>query len=209
MLSLLTRLEKTRLVPVVSLPSVEAALSLAEILLQCNLPVVEVTFRTPHAAAGIAAIKNNFPQIELLAGTILTPKQADSALEAGATAIVSPGFSPQLAAHCTSQNVPFFPGVCTPSEVQTALESGCDRLKFFPAEKMGGTGMLSLFRSLYKEVSFMPTGGISLNNIKDYLQLDNVLCCGGSWLCPEQLMAENKWEEIKSRVRKAVQVVNT
>lgn len=207
MSDLLEFLEKTRLVPVVSLPSVEAAVVLAELLVRCDLPVVEVTFRTAHAAAGLAAIKNSFPQMQLLAGTVITAQQADAAIGAGAAAVVSPGFSPKLGAYCRAQNIPFFPGVCTPSEVQTAMEGGFSALKFFPAEKMGSLGMLELFKAIYPETRFMPTGGIKPENLAAYLALDNVLCCGGTWLCPEKLMAEGHWGEIERRVKAAVRLL--
>jgi 2-dehydro-3-deoxyphosphogluconate aldolase/(4S)-4-hydroxy-2-oxoglutarate aldolase len=206
MSDMLELLKTMRIVPVVSLPSVSAATTLAEILVNNGLPVIEITFRTPHAAAGLAAIKKSHPQMLLLAGTVLTPQQVDLALEAGASAIVSPGFSPKLAGYCTAKKVSFFPGVCTPSEVQMAMEAGFPTLKFFPAEKVGGVSLLSLFHALYQHVTFMPTGGIKPENMASYLALPNVLCCGGTWLCPEQLMVENRWAEIERRVTEAVQM---
>lgn len=201
------RLGKTRIVPVVSLPSAEAAVTLSEILLKHNLSIVEVTFRTAHAADGLAAIQKKFPQMALLAGTVLTPEQAERAVDSGATGIITPGFTSKLADHCRTLDVPFFPGVCTPSEVQNAMEAGCEVLKFFPAADMGGVKMLSLLKVLYSDVRFMPTGGINLDNVADYLALDNVLCCGGTWLCPEQLMADGKWDEVEERVATAMRAV--
>jgi len=200
-------LNRHRLVPVVSLPTVEAALKLSEILTRCNLPVIEVTFRTASALQGIAAIKREFPQLLILAGTVLSEFQVLKACEAGASAVVSPGFTPKMAAFCKEREIPFFPGVCTPSEIQMALDAGLDILKFFPAEQAGGTKMISLFQSLYQDVRFMPTGGINPDNLTVYLGHSNIICCGGTWLSPEKLMAAGHWEEIERRVTDALQVI--
>lgn len=205
---LLEQLRKFRLVPVVTLPSVRAALKLSEILLRCSLPVAEITFRTSCALEGVAAIKRGHPELLVIAGTILTPRQAKMAVEAGADALVSPGFSPGLAAYCRENDFPFFPGVCTPTEVQMAMEAGFRTLKFFPAERSGGSKTITLFKALYQEIVFMPTGGINIDNLPDYLLLDNVLCCGGTWLCQEQLMVEERWNKIEDRVAAAVKAVS-
>lgn len=194
------KLRKYRLVPVVSLPTVESGVRLCEVLTRCNLPVVEITFRTPWAADGIREICRNFPDMLILAGTVLTSAQAASAVDSGAVAQVSPGFSPKVAEYCRDNAIVYYPGVCTPSEVQTALDFGLDQLKFFPAEMSGGTRMLSLFKGVYPSVRFMPTGGINIDNVNDYLDLENVSCCGGTWLCPESLMADDSWKEIENRV---------
>ena len=206
---LLTRLQRAKIVPVVSLPSADAALILAELLLKHDLPVVEITFRTAYAASGLAAIHARFPEMTLLAGTVLNAAQADQAVNAGADALVTPGFTRQLAEYAQSIDTPLFPGVCTPSEVQCAMEVGCHALKFFPAENMGGVKMLSLFGALYQDAVFMPTGGINPDNVKNYLALENVLCCGGTWLCPEQLMVDGKWQEIEQRIETAMKTVRT
>lgn len=206
--SLIDQLEKLKVVPVISPPSVEAGLKLSEILLNNNLPVAEITFRTDCAAEAIRAIKQRYPDILLLAGTVLTGQQVDAALTAGAVAIVSPGFTPSLARYCQDKDVPFFPGVCTPSEIQMAVEAGITHLKFFPAALSGGVKMLSLFRDVYPHVRFMPTGGISMENIHEYLAVENVLCCGGTWLSPAAMMSDERWDEISKRVLAAVQHVN-
>jgi len=198
------KLRKYQLVPVASLPTIESGGRLSEVLYHCNLPVVEITFRTPWAADGIREIRRNFPGMLVLAGTVLTPAQAALAVDAGAVALVSPGFSHHLAEFCRDNDVVYYPGVCTPSEVQSALDFGLDQLKFFPAEMSGGTAMLSLFREIYPSVSFIPTGGINIDTITAYLNLDNVTCCGGTWLCPESLMAEANWKEIENRVTVAL-----
>ena len=201
------QLQRLRLVPVISLPSVEAGLKLSEILIKCKLPVAEITFRTACAPEAIAAIKKTFPELLLLAGTVVTRQQLDQAVLNGAAAIVSPGFTLQMAQYSREKNIPFYPGVCTPSEVQQAMDAGLKLLKFFPAEIAGGIKMISLFQALYHGISFMPTGGINLKNIQSYLCFDNIICCGGTWLCPEQLMIEERWEEIDKRVTAAVEAL--
>ncbi len=198
------QLQKLQLIPVVALPSVEAGLKLAELLLRCSLPVAEITFRTSCAAEAMSAIHTRFPELLLIAGTVLTPEQVDVAVNAGAAGVVSPGFTHKLADYCKEVETPFYPGVCSPSEVQAAREHGLRSLKFFPAEMSGGLKMISLFGAIYQDVHFMPTGGIDEGNLPRYLGCDNVFCCGGTWLSPEQLMVEGKWDEIEQRLKSAV-----
>ena len=202
-------LQTLRLVPVVSLASVADGLRLAEVLLEAGLPVMEITYRTACAAEALEAISSRFSELLLIAGTVLTPAQVDSAVAAGAQAIVSPGFTPQLASYCRSREIDLFPGVCTPSEVQMAAEAGLNILKFFPAEQAGGLKMLMMFRALYQDIRFMPTGGINPDNLLDYLKLDNIICCGGTWLCPEQLMVEDRWDEIAARLSEARNLIES
>lgn len=201
------KLQNIRLVPVVSLPSVDAGLKLSELLLRCRMPVIEITYRTACAADAMTQISKQYPELLAIAGTVLSTEQVDQAIEAGAKGIVSPGFTTKLAAHCRQRNIGFFPGVCTPSEVQMAREEGLYNLKFFPASLSGGIHMISLFKALYQDVKFMPTGGINQDNLLDYLKNDNILCCGGTWLCPEKLMADDRWDEIENRVKAAVELL--
>ncbi len=201
------QLKHLKLIPVIRIPSVEASLGLAGILANHNLPVAEVTFRSFCAADAIKAIKNEFPEFLLLAGTVLTRKQADSALKAGVAGIVSPGYSSWLNEYCRQNDVPFFPGISTPSEAQNALGDGLTTLKFFPAEIAGGVKMLSLFNEVYPQLNFIPTGGIDKENILDYLKLDNVVCCGGTWISPFNLMTNSDWEEIDQRISDAKKTI--
>ena len=206
-MNIVDRLSSLRLVPVVSLPTVEAGLRLSELLLQCRLGVIEITYRTECAGEAIEQICSQFPELIVIAGTVLMPEQVDQAAEAGVQGIVSPGFTSKLAAHCRDRQIDFFPGVCTPSEVQAAREEDLHHLKFFPASLSGGIKMIDLFGALYPDVRFMPTGGINQDNLNDFLNCANVLCCGGTWLCPEGLMSEGRWEEIERRVKTAVEVL--
>ena len=198
------RIQSHQLIPVVSLPDVDSGIKLGKILVNCGMEVAEITFRTAHAAQGIAAMKKHFPQLLLLAGTVLTVGQVDSAIDAGAEAIVSPGTDPKVISHCRNLNIPIFPGVCTPSEVQLALSLGVTSLKFFPAELSGGIKMVKTLLSVYRNISLMPTGGITAANVKEYLGLDRVICCGGTWLAPESMMAAGDWQGIEERIEAAI-----
>ena len=201
-------LTKLQLVPVVALPSVDAGLRLAEILIRYNLPVAEVTFRTPCAAESIKAMKSEFSDLLVLAGTVLTTKNVDIARDAGAECIVIPGFDKDLVGYCQSQNIMVCPGIATPTEVMHCMGMGLDSVKFFPAEVAGGVGMLKAMAAVFSHVKFMPTGGVSPKNMLDYLSLEAVFCCGGSWLAPENLMVEGQWDEIEKRVASAVALLN-
>jgi 2-dehydro-3-deoxyphosphogluconate aldolase/(4S)-4-hydroxy-2-oxoglutarate aldolase len=202
-------LTKLQLVPVVALPSVDAGLRLAEILIRCNLPVAEVTFRTSCAAEAIKAMKRECNDLLVLAGTVLTTKNVDIAQEAGAECIVIPGFDKDLVGYCQTQNIMVCPGTATPTEVMHCMGMGIDSVKFFPAEVAGGVGMLKAMAAVFSDVRFMPTGGVSPKNMLDYLSLEAVFCCGGSWLAPENLMVEGQWNEIEKRVSTAVTLLTS
>ena len=193
-------LAELQLVPVVSLPSVEAGMRLAEILIRCHLPVIEVTFRTPCAADAISAMKKEFDRLLVLAGTVLSKDQIDIASDSGAECIVIPGFHVDLVNYCQAQNIMVCPGTTTPTEVLQCVYMGLRTVKFFPAEVAGGVGMLKAMAAVFHDVRFMPTGGISPDNLSSYLALESVFCCGGSWLAPEELMEKGKWDEIEERI---------
>lgn len=196
-------LAKFQLVPVVSLPSVEAGLRLAKILIQCDLPVVEVTFRTPFAAEAISEMKKEFDELLILAGTVLSKEQVDIAYNSGAECIVIPGFHSELVSYCQEKNMMVCPGTATPTEVLQCVYMGIKAVKFFPAEVAGGVGMLKAMAAVFQDVRFMPTGGVSPTNMATYLALDTVFCCGGSWLAPEDLMKKGQWHEIEQRISSA------
>lgn len=198
------RLGRHRLIPVVSLPDLDSGIRLGEILVNCGMNVAEITFRTSHAPKGILEMKKRYPKLLLLAGTVLSSTQVDMALDAGAEAIISPGTDPKVVAHCQKVGIPVYPGVCTPSEVQLALSLGITSLKFFPAELSGGAKMVRMLLGVYRDITLMPTGGITQANLKDYLNIDRVLCCGGTWLAPESMMSDNNWQAIENRVSTAV-----
>ena len=149
--------------------------------------MAEVTFRTSAAAEGIAAIRREVPQMLVGAGTVLTTDQANAAIQAGAQFVVSPGSNGKIIDRVLAAGVAMIPGVATPSEIEAAMERGLNVLKFFPAEALGGIAMLKALSGPYSQIKFVPTGGISANNMKDYLHQKNVLAVGGSWMIQSDL----------------------
>jgi 2-dehydro-3-deoxyphosphogluconate aldolase/(4S)-4-hydroxy-2-oxoglutarate aldolase len=173
-------LAASRVLPILTPKALEGLEALGEVLLENGLPLVEVTLRTPQALEAIRRLK--VLGLRVGAGTILGEKQAERALEAGASFLVSPGLSEALVHWAGAHGVPYLPGVATPTEVQRALSMGCTLLKFFPAEALGGVKVLKAYAPVFSEVRFVPTGGIEAENLRSYLKLPNVLACGGSWL---------------------------
>lgn len=181
------RIGKAAIIPVIKLERVEEAVPLARSLLAGGIPVAEVTFRTSAAAEGIAAIRREVPQMLVGAGTVLTTDQANAAIQAGAQFVVSPGSNGKIIDRVLSAGVAMIPGVATPSEIEAAMERGLNVLKFFPAEALGGIAMLKALSGPYSQIKFVPTGGISANNMQDYLHQKNVLAVGGSWMIQSDL----------------------
>jgi len=200
------QLAAVRLVPVIVIKDASKAVSLAKALYDGGLPCAEVTLRTPQAADAIRAIADAMPDMLLGAGTVLTPAQVDKALDAGAKYIVAPGLNPDVVRYCQSKNVPVLPGVCTPSEVEQGLALGLSALKFFPAEAAGGVNMLKSLSGPYGDVKFMPTGGITQNNLKDYLSVKSVFACGGSWMVKDDLIDANDFATITKLTKEAVNI---
>jgi 2-dehydro-3-deoxyphosphogluconate aldolase/(4S)-4-hydroxy-2-oxoglutarate aldolase len=182
-------------VPVLVIDDLAHARPLAEALVKGGLPALEVTLRTPCALDAIRAMAE-VPGGMVGAGTLLTPADVKAAKAAGATFGVSPGATPRLIAACEDEGLPLLPGAVTASEVMALLERGYTVQKFFPAEQSGGAAFLKSIGSPIPQVSFCPTGGISLKNAMDYLSLKNILCVGGSWVAPKEAMATGNWAEI-------------
>ena len=195
------------IVPVVVLDDAKDAVPLGNALCEGGLPCAEVTFRTAAAFDTIKAMKNNFPDMLVGAGTVLTPEQVDRALEAGASFIVSPGLNPRVVAHCLEVGVPIVPGTQTPSEMEQALEFGLEVVKFFPAEPAGGLKMIKAVAAPYTTLKFMPTGGINAQNVRDYLAYDRILACGGSWMVKKDLISAGKFDEIRAMTAEAAAIV--
>ena len=194
-------------VPVVVLEDAKDALPLAKALKEGGLPCAEVTFRTDAAEESIRLIRREYPDMLVGAGTVLGIDQAERALEAGAKFIVSPGFAPQVVDDCLERDVPVFPGCITPSEVAQAVKRGMEVLKFFPAEQAGGLAMIKAMAAPYTMVKFMPTGGISEKNLKEYLECDKIICCGGSWMVKGSLIKNGEFGKIRKLVKEAVELV--
>lgn len=198
-------LGKSGVIPVIVIDKVEQAVPLAKALVRGGLPVLEVTFRTEAAAAAIAAIRAEVPEAIVGAGTILTVEQLLAAKKAGASFCVAPGFDPAIVEEAKNALMPFCPGVATASELSQALTAGCPMVKFFPAEAAGGVKMISNLLGAFRftGVKFMPTGGVNLANLADYLAVPEVLCCGGTWIVPKDALAAGDWERIEKLAAEA------
>lgn len=201
------KLREFRVIPVIALDEVEQGVPLAKALLAGGLPVAEITFRTAAAEEAIRAISKEVPEVMILAGTVLDVETAKRAVDAGADAIVSPGTNMAVVDWCLENNVPVCPGIVTPTELEAARAKGLRMLKFFPAEAAGGIPMLKSLAGPYRDMKFMPTGGVSQKNLPDYLALGNVVCCGGSFMVPGNLLKEGKYDEIQKLVEETVAMV--
>lgn len=205
--AILKQLETSKVVPVVSFDDAKDARPLGNALLKGGLPVIEITFRTDAAAEAIANISYELPDICVGAGTVLTIDQVNQAIDSGARFIVAPGFNPRIVDYCIDRNIPVFPGVNSPTQVEMGLERDLKVLKFFPAEASGGLKMLKAMAAPYGDVRFMPTGGININNLKDYLAFDRIIACGGTWLATAALINEGRFDEITRLVEEVVSTV--
>jgi 2-dehydro-3-deoxyphosphogluconate aldolase / (4S)-4-hydroxy-2-oxoglutarate aldolase len=199
------QLRACRVVPVVKLPSVEVAEPLADAFEAAGITAIEVTFRSDAAVGAIERLSRRSGLL-VGAGTVRSVAQARAAERAGAAFVVSPGTRPDVVEYCRAADIPVSPGVCTPTEVEQALDLGVTLLKFFPASLFGGVATLQSFGSVFPEVQFFPTGGIKPENLAEYLAQANVLCCGGTWLAPTELLSERKFAEIEARAKQARQI---
>lgn len=197
-------LSEFRVIPVVEIPSVAAAVPLARALLRGGLPCAEITFRTDSAAGAIAAITVEVPEVTIGAGTVLSVDQAERAVAAGARFLVAPGFDPAVVDFATWAGVPMLPGVCTPTEIALALARGISLLKFFPAEAAGGVSYLKAVAAPYRQARFVPTGGIGPDNLTAYLELPQVVACGGSWMVKKAAIAAGEFDAISAMTAAAV-----
>jgi 2-dehydro-3-deoxyphosphogluconate aldolase/(4S)-4-hydroxy-2-oxoglutarate aldolase len=204
---LFKKIEELRLIPVAVLEDSENAIPLSKTLIDAGLPVIEITFRTKAAAQSISEIKKEFPEMLVGAGTVLNIDQVDAAIEAGSEFIVSPGFNPTIIDYCIENKYPIIPGIDSPSFIEWGLERGLDKFKFFPAEISGGLQMLKSLYGPYPQVKFIPTGGINYKNIKAYLELDNVIACGGSWVVNKNLISSGEFDEIKRITMQAISII--
>ncbi len=193
-------------VPVVVLEEAKDALPLAKALVEGGLPCAEVTFRTEAAEESIRLMSEKYPEMLVGAGTVLTTEQVDRAAAAGAKFIVSPGFDPEIVDYCLEKKIPVFPGCITPSEVAQAVKRGLQVVKFFPAEQAGGVAMIKAMAAPYTMVKFMPTGGISAKNLKDYLSFGKILCCGGSCMVKGDMIRNGEFDKIRELTKEAVEL---
>lgn len=195
------------IVPVVALEYAADALPLGAALKKGGVSAIEVTFRTAAAADAIRLLTREMPELLVGAGTVITKEQADAAIEAGAKFIVSPGFQPELVSYVLSKGVPMCPGTATPGEMEQAMALGLSAVKFFPAEQNGGAPMLKALSAPYRDLLFMPTGGVKLENLRTYLALDQVFACGGTWLATKDDIKAKAFDQITARTREAVKTM--
>lgn len=195
-------------IPVIKLnnPTRDAA-PLAEALCEGGLPVAEVTFRAAGADEAIRLMKEARPEMLVGAGTVLTCEQVDLAKSAGAQFVVTPGLDPEIVKYCQDIDMPVFPGCTTPTDYHTAYKLGLQVLKFFPAEQSGGLAKIKAMSAPFPMFKVMPTGGISLSNLKEYLSCPVICACGGSYMVTADLIDNGRWDEIKELCRKSVEIV--
>lgn len=202
------RISEIGVVPVIKLnhPQRDAA-PLAKALCAGGVPVAEVTFRAAGADTAIRLMKESCPELLCGAGTVLTTGQVDKALNAGAEFIVTPGFDPELVAYCKEKEIAIYPGCTTPTDYHAALKFGLEMLKFFPAEQSGGLAKIDAMSAPFPMFKIMPTGGISLKNMKEYLSSSVVCACGGSYMVTADLIDNQRWEEITRLCKQSVEIV--
>jgi 2-dehydro-3-deoxyphosphogluconate aldolase/(4S)-4-hydroxy-2-oxoglutarate aldolase len=199
-------LHKFPVIPVIVLDDANDAVPLAEALLAGGLNIIEVTFRTAAAAESIQRIAQAFPEMQVGAGTVVTPEQAKRAIDAGSKFGLAPGTDPETIAYFNAQGVPFIPGIMTPSDIQAAVKAGCTSLKFFPAGAAGGTKLLKAMAAPYAnlDIKFCPTGGVTLDNMNEYLSMPEVFAIGGTWLATKAQIQAKEWGTITQQVKDAL-----
>lgn len=191
-------------IPVVTIKKLEDAVPIAEALLEGGIKIIEITLRTDAGLPSIEEVSKRLSDMTVGAGTVSNPEQFKQASNAGSKFIVSPGLTDRLAQFALSEKTTYLPGVATISEIMKARDYGFHHLKLFPASVVGGPVAIKQFSSLFSDIYFCPTGGISLANMKDYLTISNVVCIGGSWLTPESAIESKNWNEITRLSRQAV-----
>ena len=195
-------------VPVIKLNHPERdAVPLAKALIAGGVPVAEVTFRAAGAATAIKLMSENCPEMLVGAGTVLTKEQVDEAVAAGAKFIVTPGMDPELVAYCQEKGIMIYPGCTTPSDYHTAYKFGLEVLKFFPAEQSGGLAKIKAMAAPFPMFKVMPTGGVSLKNLGEYITAPVIAACGGSYMVTADLIDNQKWDEITDLCKKSVEIV--
>ena len=203
-----TKISEIGVVPVIKLNSPERdAAPLAKALCEGGVPVAEVTFRAAGADTAIRLMKEACPEILAGAGTVMTTDQVDKAVAAGAEFIVTPGFDPEIVQYCVSKNIPIYPGCTTPTDYHAAFKFGLEVVKFFPAEQSGGLAKIKAMSAPFPMFKVMPTGGISLSNLKEYISAPVICACGGSYMVTADLIDNGKWDEITELCKKSVDIV--
>jgi 2-dehydro-3-deoxyphosphogluconate aldolase/(4S)-4-hydroxy-2-oxoglutarate aldolase len=201
---ILEKIGELGIVPVVKIEKAKYALSLGRALIDGDLLIAEITFRTSAAEESIKSLTKELPTLLVGAGTVLTIEQVKKAVSAGAKFIVSPGFNPKVVDYCIENNIPIIPGINNPTQIEMALERGIEVVKFFPAEASGGLPLLKSMLAPYTNIKFIPTGGINLDNLCNYLSHPKVHACGGSWMVKADLISSGNFAEITRLTREAI-----
>ncbi len=196
------------IIPVLVLRDLDSVIPVAEVLIESGLPVMEVTLRTDIALDSIKLISRSLPEAIVGAGTVCSPENLIYAMDSGAAFVVSPGATEQMYDAVIDSNLPFLPGVSTPSEIMFAREHGYKRCKFFPADGSRGVNVLRMYNEVFPDIAFCPTGGINEENLLDYLSLENVLAVAGSWIAADSLVVDKDWYEIARRAQRALELVD-
>jgi 2-dehydro-3-deoxyphosphogluconate aldolase/(4S)-4-hydroxy-2-oxoglutarate aldolase len=200
----IARLRECRVLPVITTNDVESTLELTAALVSGGIRAVEITLRGRDAIQSMVEVKAAFPDLLLAAGTVKTPWDLVEVQAAGAELALSPGSTPELLAAASAGDLPFIPGIATASELIEGLARGFEVFKLFPAQLLGGTSMLKSLAGPFPEAHFCPTGGLNPENFRAYLALDNVICCGGSWMVTQELIAGKRWPEVAGLAREAM-----
>lgn len=206
-MNIMEQIRHHRLVPVIKLDEASDAAPLAEALCEGGLPVAEITFRTEAAKDAIRLMTRQNPQMLVGAGSLTNAGQAEQAVDAGASFLVSAGFSRQVTEFALDNNIPVFPGICTPTELMLLVEYGLPVAKFFPAEQYGGLKTIKALSAPFPNMSFMPTGGIGPENITDYLAFSKIIACGGSWMVKDSMIRCHEFDKIRALTKEAVGLV--
>lgn len=202
--NLIKKIQNIGIVPVIALENLADAPYLATALSKGGLPIAEVTYRTAIAHDVIIQMKNACPDMIIGAGTVLTINQVDSAIDAGAQFIVSPGLNPEIVKYCQEKNILIIPGVANASDIEVALSLGLNVVKFFPAELLGGLKMIKALAAPYTSLKFMPTGGINAKNLNEYLDYQKVIACGGTWMVDKNALINKNYDLIENLTKEAV-----
>ena len=202
-------IKKIGLLPVIKLNNIALSETLAHSLVKGNLPAAEITYRADNADKVIYRMLTVYPDMLVGAGSVLNISQVDSAIHAGAKFIVMPGYNNQIIDYCLSKDIPVIPGCSTATEIMNALDYSLKVLKFFPAEQLGGLKTISAISAPFPGLKFIPTGGITLENLKMYLESPNVFACGGSYIAPETLLSDNNFEEITNRCKMTSEIISS
>ena len=203
----LKKINEIGIVPVVVLNDAKDAAPLAKALCDGGLPCAEVSFRTDAAEESIRIMSEQFPEMLVGAGTVLTTDQVDRAVAAGAKFIVSPGLNPRIVKYCVEKGILITPGCTNPSDIEQAIENGLEVVKFFPAEPAGGLKMIKAMAAPYVGMKFMPTGGINPKNVRDYLAYDRIIACGGSWMVTADLVNNGEFDKITELAKECTEIV--